>query len=102
MLAASHAIGTNAYIDYEVASFLADILLRRYSGALISRYEFAKDSIAGLDGFGVIEAIAQKRGFLMKARKGVAVGELDIDKAAKTLLVDYRTGHLGRVTLERP
>ena len=47
MLAASHAIGTNAVMEKEVAAFLGDILLERYPELLTARYGFSAD---GLDG----------------------------------------------------
>ena len=93
MLAASHAIGRNAVIDEEVATFLADILLERYPALLSQRYKFPLD---GMDGVGVIEAVAQRRGFRLKG------GDIDLEKAALTLLQDYRDGALGRISLETP
>jgi ribosome biogenesis GTPase A len=93
MLAASHAIGRNAVIDEEVATFLADILLARYPALLTQRYKFAVDR---LDGVAVIAAVAQRRGFRLKG------GDADLEKAALTLLQDYRDGALGRISLETP
>jgi ribosome biogenesis GTPase A len=95
MLAASHAVGVNAYIDEEVATFLADFLVAHYPAMLTARYGFSTD---GLDGVSVIEAVAKKRGCLMKGRGG----ELDLEKAAGILLTDYRTAALGRISLETP
>lgn len=95
MLAASHAVGVNAYIDEEVATWLAGFLLASYPALLTARYGFAT---AGMDAVGVIEAVAKKRGCLIKGRGG----ELDLEKAAIILLTDYRTGVLGRITLETP
>jgi ribosome biogenesis GTPase A len=95
MLAASHAVGVNAYIDEEVATFLADFLVAHYPAMLTARYGFAT---AGLDGVSVIEAVAKKRGCLMKGRGG----ELDLEKAAGILLTDYRTAAIGRISLETP
>jgi ribosome biogenesis GTPase A len=40
MLAASHAVGVNAYIDEEVATFLAGFLLEHYPALLTARYGF--------------------------------------------------------------
>lgn len=97
MLAAIHAIGRNATIDEEVAAFLGDILLARYPAQLVARY---KISVQGLDGIGLVEAIAKKRGCLLKS-KG-RQGELDLEKAAMILLTDYRSGTLGRISLETP
>ena len=95
MLAASHAVGRNAVIDEEVAEFLADILLLRYPALLAARYAFA---VADLDGAAVLEAVARKRGCRLKGKGG----ELDLEKAAMLLLTDYRSGALGRVSLETP
>ena len=97
MLAAIHAIGRNATIDEEVAAFLGDILLARYPALLAARYKITPD---GLDGIGLVEAIAKKRGCLLKS-KG-RQGELDMEKAAMILLTDYRSGILGRISLETP
>ena len=47
MLAASHAIGENAYIDEEVAVFLAEILLARYPGLLAARYGWSPTGWTG-------------------------------------------------------
>jgi len=93
MLAASHAIGSNALIEEEVATFLADILLQRYPQLLAARYGLAT---GGMDGVAVVEGVASKRAFRIKG------GDLDLEKAAHTLLQDYRSGALGRISLETP
>jgi ribosome biogenesis GTPase A len=96
MLAASHAIGRNAVIDSEVAIFLANLLLQRYPAMLAERYGIA---LEGMDGVGVVEAVARKRGCIVQGRRG---GELDLEKAGMVLLTDYRSGKLGRISLESP
>ncbi len=96
MLAASHAIGRNAVIDSEVAIFLAGLLLQHYPAMLAERYGI---DIDGNDGVGVLEAVAKKRGCIIKGRRG---GALDLEKAAMVLLTDYRGGKLGRISLETP
>ena len=93
MLAASHAIGRNAIIDEEVATFLADLLLAHYPALLTQRYGF---DVNGMDGSDVIAAIAKKRGYLLKG------GAPDLEKTALMLLQDYRDGTLGRISLETP
>ncbi len=95
MLAASHAIGRNAVIDEEVATFLAGILLARYPALLAARYTI---DLADRDAVGIVEAVAKKRGCLVKGQGGA----LDLEKAAMILLTDYRSGALGRVSLETP
>lgn len=93
MLAASHAIGANALIEEEVAAFLADLLLARYAPLLGARYGFQTE---GMDGVGAVEAVALRRGLRLKG------GAPDVEKAAHALLQDYRSGALGRVSLETP
>ncbi|WP_292936431.1 ribosome biogenesis GTPase YlqF [Noviherbaspirillum sp.] len=93
MLAASHAVGVNAVIEEEVATFLADQLLTHYPQLLTARYGF---SIDGMDGVAVLEGVAKRRAFRVKG------GDLDLEKAAHTLLQDYRSGALGRISLETP
>jgi len=95
MLAAIHAIGRNAVVDEEIAEFLAAILVARYPALLAARYDCV---VGGLDGAGVLDAIAKKRGCLRKGNGG----ELDREKAARILLADYRNGTLGRTSLEIP
>ncbi|MBJ7308659.1 ribosome biogenesis GTPase YlqF [Rugamonas sp. CCM 8940] len=93
MLAASHAIGANALIEEEVAVFLADVLLQRYPALLATRYGFKTE---GMDGIAVVEGVAARRGFRQKG------GDLDFEKASHTFLGDYRSGILGRISLETP
>ena len=95
MLAASHAIGRNAVLEEEVATFLAGILLERYPKLLTARYKF---DLTGLDAPGVLESVARRRGCIVKGRGG----ELDLEKAALIFLQDYRDGALGRISLETP
>ncbi len=94
MLAASHAIGSNALIEEEVAVFLADELLKHYPQLLVARYGFKE--IESFDGIAVVEGVAAKRGFRQKG------GDLDFEKASHTFLGDYRSGILGRISLETP
>lgn len=95
LLAASHAIGRNAVIDADVAIFLAGILLDRYPTLLAMRY---KMDVAAMDAVAVVETVARKRGCIIKGRGG----ELDLEKAAMIMLTDYRSGALGRISLETP
>ncbi|MFZ5482677.1 MAG: ribosome biogenesis GTPase YlqF [Pseudomonadota bacterium] len=95
LLAAAHAIGRNAVIEEEVAAFLGALLLARYPERLAERYKL---DVAGLDGPGVVEGVARRRGCLLKGRGG----EYDLEKAANLLLTDFRSGALGRISLETP
>jgi ribosome biogenesis GTPase A len=93
MLGASHLIGPESYDDEVVGTFLAQVLLERYPGLVRTRYGVEP---AGMDGHRLVLTIAKNRGYL---RKG---GEPHFEKAARALLQDYRSGLIGRVTLETP
>jgi ribosome biogenesis GTPase A len=93
MLAVCHAIGRNAVIDEEVAVFLANLLIERYPDRLAARYRIDP---ATTDGVGVVEAVARRRGCLIKG------GGLDLEKASLILLDDFRNGALGPISLETP
>jgi ribosome biogenesis GTPase A len=99
MLAASHSIGVKAYDEFEVASFLAALLEQRYPGAIGQRY--ALPITAAMPGDEMINAIAAKRGFWLKAVRGLEA-QLDLERAASTFLVDYRSARLGMLSLESP
>ncbi|MCC6811881.1 MAG: ribosome biogenesis GTPase YlqF [Deltaproteobacteria bacterium] len=90
-LAAVHSIGRNAYTDDEVALFLAKYLLQHYRAAFESRFK-ATEPYADEHA-----AIAQ----IAKARSYAAKGAPDLSRAAAALLTDFRSGAIGRITLER-
>jgi ribosome biogenesis GTPase A len=93
MLAASHAIGVNAVLPEEVALFLGERLLNRYAPLLAARY---RCDTTGMDAVSLLETVGERRGCRSKG------GEIDREKAAIVLLSDYRSGALGRVSLETP
>ena len=76
----------------ELALILIRRLLERYPGVLSSRY--------GLEGeerdLQVLEDIAVSRKCVVRGN------ELSYEKAAGILLDDFRSGRLGRITLEYP
>ena len=63
--------------------------------ALLARYKLGEEK-CGLEPQGILEAIGAARGF--KARGGA----VDVERAAITLLDEFRGGKLGRISLERP
>jgi len=93
MLAASHAIGRNAVIDEDVALFLANNLLKTYPDYLNARYKL---DVTNMDGVDLLEAIAKRRSY--KRHDGL----WDTEKTAVAFLTDYRSGAIGRVSLESP
>lgn len=76
----------------EMALELIQMLLANYPGMLKRRYE--ADESAGH--VAVLEQIAKNRGCLKKG------SELDYSKAANLLLEEFRSGRLGRITIETP
>lgn len=98
MLAASHAIGRNAVIDEDVALFLANNLLVTYPDLLNVRYKLdaMKLDVTQMDGVDLLEAIAKRRSY--KRHDGL----WDTEKTAVAFLTDYRSGAIGRISLETP
>jgi ribosome biogenesis GTPase A len=92
-LAATGAIKDTALHHEAVAAFVAGYLSRQYPACL--RERFRLELIPESDD-AVLEAIGRKRGCLR------AGGRVDLDKAAKILLAELRSGALGRITLETP
>lgn len=73
---------------------LLAVLARDYAARLEGCYKLS--AIEGLPPYEVLEAIGRKRGMLLGG------GEIDTQRAAVTLLDEYRAGKLGRITMERP
>lgn len=92
-LAISGAI-RSAVIEFEdVAMFEADYLLEAYPELVMTRYGFEE---LPRDGLALMDGIALKRRFL--GRGGVP----DLHKVAEILLNEFRSGKLGRISLETP
>lgn len=98
MLAASHAIGRNAVIDEDVAEFLGNVLLKAYPALMNTRFKLdaMKLDVTSMDGIDLLEAIAKRRAY--KRNDGL----WDMERTAMALLTDYRSGAIGRVSLETP
>ncbi len=97
-LAASGAVGRNAYDEELVALELLGYLQRHYAQALVERYrlDMAPQAVAQLHDDELLTAIGRKRGAVMSG------GRVNIQKAAELVLTDLRAGAIGRVTLETP
>lgn len=89
-LAASGAIGRNAYDEQEVALELLASLARGYPHLLAARYGLE----AGLSEEHALEAIALKRGAVTSGARP------NLQKAAEILIHEFRSGSLGRISLE--
>ena len=93
-LAASGAIGRNAFNEEEVALELLDYLIKHYPGLLAARYKV--DVTPGITDEQLLEEIGRKRGAVL------AKGRINLQKAAEIVIYEFRAATLGRVTLETP
>ena len=97
-LAASGAVGRNAYDEELVALELLRRLQAAYAPLLEARYRLglSEAAIAALPDHELLEAIGRKRGAVMGG------GRVNLQKAAELVLTDFRSAVLGRITLETP
>jgi len=93
-LAASGAVGRNAFEDEEVALELLDYLRQHYASALEARYKI--QNAATLSDEQLLEAVGRKRGALLGG------GKVNLNHAAEIVIHDFRSCALGRITLETP
>jgi len=97
-LAASGAVGRNAFDEEEIALALLRALQVDYPTLLDARYRLgmAPAAIAELPDHELLAAIGRKRGALLPG------GRIDPHKAGEVVLGDFRAGSIGRITLETP
>ena len=92
-LAASGAIGDNAFDTVEVGLITSQYLAEKYPALLLQRYKL---STLPETPRATVEEIGRRRGCLIKG------GDVDLHRAAELLLREIRAGKLGRISLERP
>ena len=93
-LAASGAIGVNAFDDEEVALELLNYLIAHYPQALTNRYKI--ENVSEHTDESMLEAIARYRGAIQSG------GRVNTTKASEIVIHDFRSAALGRLTLETP
>lgn len=82
-------------LDIEtLAMMLLTYLAESYPQALAERYRL--ELKGGESGLELLEAVGKKRGMIISG------GEINCERAAITVLDEFRSGKLGRVTLEMP
>ncbi len=92
-LAISGAIKDTAFEHDDAAFYLAEYLIKHYPSLLKERYQLSECPQTELE---LIEAIGRLRGCLR------AGGQVELDKACKILINEFRLGTLGKITLENP
>ena len=85
------SINDNILEISEISLKLIEYLQKYYCKELSDRYKLVDG-----DAYQVLCGIADEKKCVLKG------GEPDIEKASKLLLDDFRSGRLGRITLERP
>lgn len=87
-----------------LACRLLEYLNDNYRELLVQRYNISTDDIPPADdetagcvvGYEILERIGRKRGFL------VSGGEINTERAAITVMDEFRSGKIGRLSLEKP
>ncbi len=92
-LAASGAIGDNAYDTTLVSLATVAYLSDRYPALVLQGYNLPELPESPTQ---TLEEIGRRRGCLIKG------GEVDLNRAAELFLRELRAGKLGRISLERP
>ena len=92
-LAVSGAIRDTAMDYREAALFAGQYLMQNYPGELIQRYSLKQLPEST---FALIEEIGRRTGCLLKG------GVVDTQRAAERFIHDYRSGKIGRISLEKP
>ncbi len=93
-LAYTGAVKDNVVDVETLAMHLMELLGSAYPEALEGRYKIVvPEQVQGLE---LLELAGRKRGMLISG------GEVDIERMSRVLLEEYRSGKLGRFTLEQP
>ena len=92
-LAATGAIRDTALELQEVASFIAEFMLKTYPERIIQRYDIEPLPHTEIE---LLEAIAHRRGCI------VSGGRVDLEKVSRLLINELRSGELGAICMETP
>jgi len=93
-LAASGAVGRNAYDEEEVALELLNYLRQHYAPLVEARFKLVDTS--GLHDEELLTEIGRKRGAVLGG------GRINMQKAGEIVLTEFRGATMGRITLETP
>ena len=94
MLAYTGAVKEDVIDLEELACRLMVLLHKYYPQALLERYKVEAEP--GTPGYDLIQMAGKKRGYLL------ARGEIDTQRMSKVLIDEFRSGKLGKFTLEMP
>ncbi len=77
-----------------LASRLLQFLNENYPKLIIERYNV--ETVENEEGYEILQKIGKKRGFLISG------GEINTERAAIRVMDEFRSGKIGRLTLEKP
>lgn len=84
-------------LDIEhLAMRLLETLAPNYAGMIANRYNLEEETVQETDSYDLLELIGKKRGMMMSG------GHVNTERAAIMVVDEFRSGTLGRVTLEVP
>lgn len=103
-LAFTGAVKDNVMDIEYLACRLLEYLEENYPKLIVERYgisleelpENSEEIIGCVRGYEILERVGRKRGFL------VSGGEINTERAAATVMDEFRGGKIGRLSLERP
>ena len=93
-LAFTGAVKDDILDVYGLSAHLIEVLWRSYPDAIRARYKIEAETEE--TGAQLLEKLGKSRGYLLSG------GVVDIERAARVLLDEYRACRIGRFTLERP
>lgn len=77
-----------------LASRLLQFLNENYPKLILERYSV--ETVENEEGYDILQKIGKKRGFLISG------GEINTERAAITVMDEFRSGKIGKLTLEKP
>ena len=78
-----------------LAGRLLEYLRDNYPKALCTRYKIDPEQISDIEGYEILELVGRKRGMLISG------GEINTERAAATVLDEFRNSTLGKFTLDK-
>ena len=94
MLAYTGAVKEGVIDIEELSCRLMELLHKYYPATLMQRYKV--EAPVGTPGWELVEMAGRKRGYLISG------GEVNTERMSKVLLDEFRSGKLGKFTLEMP
>ena len=84
-------------VDIELLAMrLLELLNERYHKILCDRYKLTDEETADIEAYDLLELVARKRGMLLPG------GHVNTERAAIAVLDEFRSGKIGKITLETP